>query len=214
MRRKFEEFHCKDEVKMVKENNPNLKSLDLRGGRPIANISDDEMSIVISELSINSVVSELSLAENDITDEGLIGIEAMKHIKVLDLSSNQITDAGMQHVAKMSQLTSLNISDNRITEKGLEILFQKLEDLESLMVSDIDPDLINKEKIPKNLVDFYILGNDQPKVFLKKDQLNKEILKKIAQENLIQLPVTEKISLMMDFAKLLGLPQEKIIINI
>jgi len=46
------------------------------------------MIVIINELSKNSVVSKLSLAENDLTDKGLIGIEALKMIKFLDLSSN------------------------------------------------------------------------------------------------------------------------------
>ncbi len=220
MRRKFEEFHCKDEVKMVQENNPKLKSLDLRGGRPVSNINDEDMILIITELSKNSVVSELSLAENDISDKGLIGIEAMKHIKVLDLSSNRLTDDGMQHLAKMSQLTSLNISDNNISEKGVEILLEKLENLESFMISDVDAKLIKTEKIPKDLVDFYIIGEEKPKVSLKKettykkDQLPVDVVKIFSHENLIQLAECEKIRLMMEFAGVLGLPKEKIIINI
>ena len=78
MRRKFEDFHCEYEVKLIQENNPKLTSLILQGGRPIANIKDEDMILIINELSKNSVVSELSLVENDITDKGLIGIEAHK----------------------------------------------------------------------------------------------------------------------------------------
>jgi len=79
----------------------------------------------------------------------------------------------MQHLAKMTQLISLNITDNQISEKGVEILFEKLDNLESFMTSDIDAKLINREKIPQNLREFYIIGELETNV-LEKPALKQE----------------------------------------
>ena len=154
MIRNFEEICRSNKIaNQLRNNDLSLTALDLRGGRPVNNIDDEEMEILIKELSKNTYLSDLILAENEITSNGLKFIESLQNIKYLDLSSNYLTDEGLQCFRKMKNLQFLNLGGltNSFSGQALNYIFQECPNLETLIVSGIPEKTIIAEKIPKKL---------------------------------------------------------------
>jgi serine/threonine protein kinase len=108
-----------------------------------AHITDSDCSALL----LDSELRDLSLPQNDITDDGcktiseipnLIGlnlesntrisdaglkaISASKTIRFLDLRHTQVTDNGMQYLNRMAQLETLHLDETLITDHALPLL--------------------------------------------------------------------------------------------
>ena len=151
--RTFEEIAGIERAKHNRTNDPNLVVLELRGGRPRPNINDMEMKLIIEELSKNTVITMLILAENSITDEGLQGIDNLKNIESLDLVDNYLGDVSLNYLTKMPKLHSLDLSGNHISCHGLNLIFEKGKQLKYLFLTDEEDNFKNfpSDKIPKDL---------------------------------------------------------------
>jgi Ran GTPase-activating protein (RanGAP) involved in mRNA processing and transport len=86
-------------------------------------VDDSELALLVQAMttpSINTTLKVLSLAQNDITDEGLAMLADMLRnnttLLFLDLSKNKLTDAGMITLSDALQqnttLTHLNLDGN------------------------------------------------------------------------------------------------------
>jgi len=64
-------------------------------------------------------VTNLYLAGNPITDEGLRHIAGLEHVQRLSLWRTRITDDGLRHLAKMKGLTALDLHATAVTDEGL-----------------------------------------------------------------------------------------------
>jgi len=53
------------------------------------------------------------------TDEDLIVLAKVPHLRELDVSGTKITDDGMQHILRLKRLTVLDLASTRMTERGL-----------------------------------------------------------------------------------------------
>jgi len=64
-------------------------------------------------------VTNLYLAGNPITDEGLRHVAGLEHVQRLSLWRTGITDDGLRHLAKMKGLTALDLHATAVTDEGL-----------------------------------------------------------------------------------------------
>ena len=148
--RKFEDICGKNIAKQMRDNV--LQTLCVPGGRPFSCIDPMDMSIIIDELSKNTSITQLILAENRIYDQTLKGIGALKNITSLDLSNNELTDDCLVHLKEMEQLCFLNLGGtNNFSEKALSFIFEYMKNLKTLVVSGIDASAIDPTKVPKCL---------------------------------------------------------------
>ncbi|XP_033624562.1 leucine-rich repeat-containing protein 71-like isoform X3 [Asterias rubens] len=102
---------------------PNLKNIVIEGNP----IPEEPWACIMGE---DSLIINLSLRHNDITDRGASGISSAlstvttcnKNLISLNLSHNKITDVGAEAIAKglrMNRiLLCLSLASNRITDKG------------------------------------------------------------------------------------------------
>jgi hypothetical protein len=88
----------------------------------IRNIGDDEIKVLVKELSACPVVTYLNLAENrKVTDDGLEELTRLDHLRSLNLSSCSLTNDGLALLSAFHHLEQLNLSYcNRITDLGLK----------------------------------------------------------------------------------------------
>ena len=150
--RSLEEICGVETAEHIRKNDPNLTILEIRGGRPCPDISDDEMQLLIEELSKNSFISTLILAENSISDNGLIGIEKLENIETLDLLDNLLSDNSLKYIMKMPKLHTLDLSGNKITIAGLNFIFENGKLLKGLFLTDeLEKLSIPATKIPSGL---------------------------------------------------------------
>ena len=80
-----------------------------------------------------SEVTSVSLACENLTDDGLGDIELLAQLKSLHLRDSQITDAGLTHLEALSQLENLVLDTRGITDVGLEHL-KRLAKLQRLIL--------------------------------------------------------------------------------
>ena len=167
--RKFEEICHPEIVEKIRANDPSLKVLELRGGRPCPDIKDEDMATIIQELCNNSHITSLILAENSLTNKGLIHINLLKNIKSLDLSDNCLNDEALESLSKMDQLIELYLCSNEISGKNLKVLFENLKNLEILELTGEVIMPVIKDIIPGKLK-VYVNGHLQlhliEKIFL------------------------------------------------
>ena len=69
-----------------------------------------------------SQLETLTLADTQITDEGLALLKPCLGLRQLQLNGTQISDAGLIHLAGLKKLEELNVSFTRITAAGLDHL--------------------------------------------------------------------------------------------
>ena len=71
-----------------------------------------------------------------LTDEHVVKISSLKHLRELDLSENHLVgDKGVAYLSSLTQLEELDLSGTRITDTGVEILGLKLRRLSELKLS-------------------------------------------------------------------------------
>jgi Leucine Rich repeat len=56
--------------------------------------------------------------ENEISDDGLIHLTRLTHLRSLDLSGTRITDAGLAHLRELKSLRELDVAGTRVTDAG------------------------------------------------------------------------------------------------
>lgn len=93
----------------------------------------------ISEYMHLRDVSELSLADTQITDAGLVQLQQFRNLRSLDLSNTNITDTGLEELKKLTRLTHLSIAGTKVSPKKLPDLLQSLR-LRSLNVGNLGLD--------------------------------------------------------------------------
>ena len=149
--RKFEDFCDSSLVQRARSNDPSLTLLNLRGGRPVQNMNDDDLEVLIQELKTNSNITNLILAENSITSQGLKEIHLLKSITILDLTDNLLDDSAIDFLSKMTQVKELILRSNMISGKNFGKLFANLKNLQALTLNDefLAPQI--EDKIPANL---------------------------------------------------------------
>jgi len=54
-----------------------------------------------------------------ISDDGLVHIKKLPHLKILNISHPWITDVGLEHLSELRELENLNLNNTRITDDGL-----------------------------------------------------------------------------------------------
>lgn len=99
---------------------------------PGANVADADLSILetFTELKI------LNVADLGVSDATLSRIATLGHLHNLSVGrSDQLTDNGLKHLAALKQLTSLGVAYTSIGDAGLEHL-EKLAALKSLSIPD------------------------------------------------------------------------------
>jgi len=74
---------------------------------------------VMSALRDMPHVTNLYLAGNPITDEGLRHVAGLKHVRRLSLWRTRISDAGLRHLEMMKGLTALDLHATAVTDEGL-----------------------------------------------------------------------------------------------
>ena len=70
-----------------------------------------------------------------LSDDDLVNLEGLTHLRSLDLAGSQVTDAGLVHLQAMTDLHHLDLDNTRITDAGVEHL-RMLKQLESLSVKN------------------------------------------------------------------------------
>lgn len=92
----------------------NLKELTLKG---LHFVNDTLLSLINNHLLL---LENLDISCTDITNEGMVGIGNLKHLKYLVASCLGLGDMSMTYIASLSKLQSLEISSLRsITDQGL-----------------------------------------------------------------------------------------------
>ncbi len=80
---------------------------------------------------VHAVYFQLADAER-VTNEALVHLKPLVHLRILVLSQTKITDAGLKHLAGLTQLEHLSLRRTAITGSGLEHLkgFKNLQRLD------------------------------------------------------------------------------------
>jgi Ran GTPase-activating protein (RanGAP) involved in mRNA processing and transport len=112
--------------------NKQCKHLRLGSNR----ITSIGVSILADALKNNNTLQQLSLYDNDISDDSVYSLAKVLSIKnnklnVLNLGNNRITNQGMKHLAQMIRtnrtLTDLYLQQNAISDEGVQILANAIE---------------------------------------------------------------------------------------
>ncbi len=112
--------------------NKQCKQLQLGFNR----ITSIGVSILVDALKSNNTLQQLSLRNNDISDDGVRSLAKVLSINnntlnALDLGHNRITNEGMKHLAQMIKrnrtLTDLYLPKNAISDEGVQILADAIE---------------------------------------------------------------------------------------
>lgn len=80
-------------------------------------------------------VEELSLGKTGITDEEMVAIGSLKHLRVLELYGTHITDAGLLPLESMTRLQVLFLDSTKVTDAGV-LKLRRLARLEILGLSN------------------------------------------------------------------------------
>lgn len=86
-------------------------------------IRDDDLKIFASA----EMTKGLYLFRNEITDEGLVHLKNLRHLRFLDLRHNkEISDEGLQHLEGLHEMEQLILIGTKVTPAGVNRLQQKL----------------------------------------------------------------------------------------
>lgn len=85
-------------------------------------IRDDDLKIFASA----EMTRSLHLFRNEITDEGLVHLQNLRHLQFLDLRHNEITDEGLQHLENMPEMEQLILIGTKVTPAGVKKLQTKM----------------------------------------------------------------------------------------
>ena len=100
---------------------------------------------------------EFHLRGNDLTDEGLINVAALKTVIALNLRDTQITGSGLAHLKGLSKLKRLHLERTKIDDSGISHLMglQNLEYL-NLYGTKITDKALDQLNGLKNLKQLYV----------------------------------------------------------
>ena len=120
-----------------------------------------EVEVISSYLKSNSMLSELTLSNNRIDDQGAIMLvkaiytEKNETLQNLDISNNIITDDALFAIrdclVNNNALCKLNLSKNQITDEGAKRLAKGIRNNTTLQELNISKNLISKEGIMRIL---------------------------------------------------------------
>lgn len=113
-------------VRHVIQECPNLEFLSLRQ----SSISGG----ILGEIASMRKLEELNLAETMIQNGDLVALENMPKLKFLGLSKH-ITDAGLESIIRIPTLESLEFHGSPITDEGVDLLVERLPNLEHLILT-------------------------------------------------------------------------------
>jgi Ran GTPase-activating protein (RanGAP) involved in mRNA processing and transport len=128
--------------------NAEKSELDLSKSRLGKSITDRDIP-EICELLDKFKITSLSVADSDISGEGIKALAKNKTITSLNVSGTFIGDEDAKALAKNKTITSLNISENIISDKGVKAL-AKNKTITSLNVSDNDIGIKGVKALAKN----------------------------------------------------------------
>jgi hypothetical protein len=86
------------------------------------NIQNDDLKIFASA----EMTMGLYLFRNKITDDGLVHLKNLRHLRFLDLRHNEITDEGLQHLENMHEMELLILIGTKVTPAGVKELQKKM----------------------------------------------------------------------------------------
>ncbi|HYH65618.1 MAG TPA: TIGR02996 domain-containing protein [Urbifossiella sp.] len=81
-------------------------------------ISDDELPTLADGLR-GTQITELILTMTRITDEGLVHLAPLTHLRGLDLSFTRVTDLGLAHLSTLGNLEHLDLGTTAVTAAGV-----------------------------------------------------------------------------------------------
>ena len=116
------------------------------------NITDEEMKEFVKFLIANTMLQNLDISHNVVSDDGVSFItdcfKMNSTLSILNLSNNNITDEGAKRVLEANTtLQKLNISSNRITDKGAKGLAEAIRLNTTLQELNISKGQISKEGV-------------------------------------------------------------------
>lgn len=110
-------------LKRLRENDPALVDIYLPNQDP--KLTPKDIEALVNALQTNTYLTSLSLADNDIGDQGAILLSQHTNLMMLDISSNNVSDEGIKALAKLPNLKSLYCANNYgITHTGIEALIE------------------------------------------------------------------------------------------
>ncbi|WP_349967869.1 hypothetical protein [Wolbachia endosymbiont of Armadillidium arcangelii] len=103
----------------------------VQGGKLRLDYQRVDIKELISFLQENRGITQLSLRDCSIDEEGVKALAKLTNLTKLDLCDNKIGDEGVKALAKLTNLTVLDLSLNKIGEEGVKAL-AKLTNLTEL----------------------------------------------------------------------------------
>jgi hypothetical protein len=106
-------------------------------------LTDHDIPVIISQIIMFNVCTEIDLSNNRITSEGVsvlaLALRKNKTLKVLSLLSNHVSDEGILTLAESlsthdSTITTLGLGSNDINDEGAQYLAQMLQTNQTLTV--------------------------------------------------------------------------------
>jgi len=86
-------------------------------------LRDDDLKIFASA----EMTRGLYLFHNEITDEGLVHLKNLRHLRLLDLRHNkEITDEGLKHLENLHEMEQLVLFGTKVTPAGVKELQKKM----------------------------------------------------------------------------------------
>lgn len=64
----------------------------------------------------------VKLDSTPITDDALISVAQLRHLRELHVGNTQVTDSGLQHLSGMTNLRNINLNGTQVTDAALEVL--------------------------------------------------------------------------------------------
>ena len=90
---------------------------------PEKNLHDDDLKIFESA----EMTKGLMLFKNEITDDGLVHLKNLRHLRFLDLRRNPgITDEGLKHLENLHEMETLVLINTKVTAAGVAELQKKM----------------------------------------------------------------------------------------
>lgn len=87
------------------------------------NIQDDDLKIFASA----EMTRGIYLFRNEVTDDGLMHLKNLRHLRLLDLRQNKgITDRGLAHLENLHEMETLILIGTKVTPAGVAELQRKL----------------------------------------------------------------------------------------
>jgi len=113
-------------------------------GTPVSPEDDVWLKAPVALLNYQPLVNDATLARvakrpdlgslwvraTSITDNGLVHLEGLDHLKELDIGETVVTDEGLRHLEGLESLRELDVRGTRVTEAGIKQLKSALPELE------------------------------------------------------------------------------------